>query len=43
MGSATSPLDAFFRKDDEKLIGEDVETRQETRPDQTGGTPTRDS
>jgi thiazole synthase len=41
--SATSPLDAFFRKDDEKLIGEDVETRQETRPDQTGGTPTRDS
>ena len=43
MASATSPLDAFFRKDDEKLIGEDVETRQETRPDQTGGTPTRDS
>src|SRR6266446_1825901 len=43
MESATSPLNAFFRKDDEKLIGEDVETRQETRPDQTGGTPTRDS
>ncbi len=43
MASATSPLNAFFRKDDEKLIGEDVETRQETRPDQTGGTPTRDS